>query len=355
MSAAARGGPPGPPPSSGLWLDVYGLRIGVDGDWPEVLDSLAGDFEWFRSHESANAPDLTVSVWRRPPDRTRFGAIPQAFVTSRNAVFQSGATTIVDYFGRALAVYDRERGQLVLEGEEEHLVHESAYLFLLSRIGHHLDRRGLTRVHALGLSGANGAVLVLLPSGGGKTTLALRALQDAGVKLLSEDTPLLDHDGLVHPFPLRLGINESDAELAPAREVRRIERLEYGPKLVLPVSAFADRVEPNPQPLRHLVVGQRWLSGGGVLHKQSRRAVAGALFRDGVVGLGVAQMAEYVLRHGARDLLLQGRVAASRTHSCARGLLAAQAWQLQLSPDTDQNWTALGPLLNRPGNPSPRP
>ena len=46
----------------------------------------------------------------------------------------------------------------------------------------------------------------MLPSGGGKSTLALRALRDEGT-LLSEDSPLLDRRGRLHPFPLRIGIN----------------------------------------------------------------------------------------------------------------------------------------------------
>jgi hypothetical protein len=69
---------------------------------------------------------------------------------------------------RALAVYDRLEDRLTVVGEEQHRVHEVAYLLLLSRIGRHLDSVGLMRIHALGLSGRQGAVLVLLPSGGAR-------------------------------------------------------------------------------------------------------------------------------------------------------------------------------------------
>jgi hypothetical protein len=330
-----------------ITLGVYGLPIVIEGDWPEVVDSLARDFAWFaRDQSDPVTPRVLVRIVRRNPEPERFGEVAQAFITSRNTVFQSGARTIVDYSGRALAVYDRIRESFVVEGEEDHLVHEAAYLFLLSRIGRHLDHSRLTRLHALALSVRQGAVLLLLPSGGGKTTLALRALREDDVKLISEDTPVLDRHGMVHPFPLRIGVNESDADLLPADgEVHRIERLEYGPKLLLSTASFADRIEHEPRPLRHLVLGRRWLSGGGSLAPLPRRALIGPLIRDGVVGVGVAQMIEYVLRQGTRDFLGQGGVAAGRALTCARALAGAQAWRLELGREQQRNWEALAPLL----------
>jgi hypothetical protein len=332
-------------------LEIYGLRVGVEGDWPAVVESVARDFAWFAGRRSGSvaagvAADLVVRIVRRKPQPERFGHLAQAFVTSRNTVFQSGTETVVDYFGRALAVYDRAREVFVVEGEDEHLVHEAAYLFLLSRIGRHLDQSRLMRLHALGLSVPQGAVLVLLPSGGGKTRLALRALRDPDVKLISEDTPVLDPQGIVYPFPLRIGVNETDADLLPSNgEVHRIVRLEYGPKLLLSTASFADRIEREPRPLRHLVLGRRWLNGGGSLTPLPRRALIAPLVRDGVVGVGVAQMIEYVLRQGARDFLGQSGVAVGRALICARALARTQAWQLELSRDQQQNWDALAPLL----------
>lgn len=330
----------------GVNLDVYGLRVSVGGDWEEIVEDVGCDFEWFRRPATENPADVTVRIERRAPDPSPYAELPQAFITTRNAVFQNAHETVIDYFGRTLAVYDREREQLRVQGEEAHLVHEASYLFLLSRIGRHLDRRGLTRIHALGLGGAQGAVLVLLPSGGGKSTLALRALRDPQVKLISEDTPVLDRRGHVHPFPLRIGINEHDQGLIPeAAQARRIERLEYGPKLLLSLQAFADKIESGPQPLAHVVIGARTLAPSGRLTPLPRRTLIGPLFRDAVVGVGVAQMVEYVLQSGARDVFKQGRVASSRAYNCGAALRRASAWRLELGRDSEQNFAALKQLL----------
>ena len=108
-------------------FDVYGLRVALQGNWPEVLDELAVDFAWFESTAHAHV-DVAVEIARGAPDFERYGAIPAAFVTPRNVVYQNGAETILDYSGRAIGVYNRPRGRLRLEGEDHHLVREAGYL-----------------------------------------------------------------------------------------------------------------------------------------------------------------------------------------------------------------------------------
>ena len=325
-------------------LNVYGLDLRVEGDWPEVIESVAKDFSWFSAPVAAVGSERIV-VERRAPDFDSLGPLTASFVTPRNVVYADGDRQVVDYFGRALSVVDRRTGTVTVQGEDAHLVHEAAYLYLLSRVGTHLDRRGLTRLHALALSGPQGGVTVLLPSGGGKSTLALRALRDEKVKILSEDTPLLDRQGTLHPFPLRIGVNATDAETLPAERVRRIERMEFHPKLVLDLDAFADRIETIPRPLRHIVIGRRSLGRTASLYPLPRRAASGPMFREAVVGVGVYQGMEFVPQRGMRDVAGKAGIAASRAACCAAGLARARVWNLTLGRNHDANWEALSALL----------
>jgi hypothetical protein len=325
-------------------FNFYGLAVSVSGDWDEVVEALQLDFQWFSAPETVGR-EVRVVVERRAPDFDRFGEIRAAFVTPRNVVYQDGSRTIVDYFGRAVSILDRTSGAILVQGEDEHLVHEAGYLFVLSRVGEHLDRLGLPRLHALGLAGSGGGVAVMLPSGGGKSTLALQALRSDGVRLLSEDAPLLDRRGRLHPFPLRIGVNETDAALLPEAHVRRIERMEFHPKLALELSAFADRIQAEAVPLRHLVVGRRSLGRTATLEPIPRRAVVGTLLREGVVGVGIYQGMEFVLQRGMLDVLGKIDTALMRSRSCAAGLRNAQTWRLTLGRDHERNWAALSELL----------
>jgi hypothetical protein len=330
-------------------LDVYGLTIGLGGDWPELIDEVRRDFAWFEARRDGPrraAATVQLDIERRAPDYDSFGPLQASFVTPRNVVYQQDGRTVVDYFGRAVSVLDRESRRLLIQGEDQHLVHEAAYHFLLSRIGEHVESRGLPRLHALALAGGQGAVAVIFPSGGGKSTMALRAIEEEGVGLLSEDSPLIDRRGRLHPFPLRIGINPGEAEDLPPERIRRLERMEFHAKLLLDVEHFVDRVEPEPQPLRHLVIGRRTLGTQARLVPLPRRAAVGPLFREAVVGVGLYQGMEFVLQHGVWDVLRQAQPAAIRAFCCAAGIARARVWRLESGRDHARNWEAIRPLLD---------
>jgi len=325
-------------------LDVHGLRATVNGDWPEVVEALRRDFAWFEA-----PPDdagLVVEVRRRPPDLDRFGPLRASLVTDRNVVYRDGERTIVDYLGRAVSVVDEGGRRFRLDGEDGWVAHKAAFGFLLSAFGAHLDQVGLPRVHGLGLAGPAGGVLVMLPMGGGKTTLALEALRADGVELLSEGSPLLDREGRLHPFPLPLLVRSSSPEAStlPDEHVRRLEGIEPDP-LTLEVAAFADRVPQEPVPLRHIVLGDRLLAGTPTLARLPRRAALPALLRETVVGFGFFQGIEFLLRGGPAAIVHRLGPMRRRSAHCATALRRADVWRLGLGPDKEANWDALARLL----------
>ena len=263
-----------------------------------------------------------------------------------NVVYQDGRRKIVDYFGRVVAVLEPESKRVFFQGNDLSITHEAVYQYVVSAVGEHLERIGLPRLHGLALSGRQGAVVVMLPSGGGKTTLGMRALKDGGVKLLSEDSALIDRDGRLHPFPLRIGVNATDAAKLPPGHVRRIERMELHPKFALEIAAFADQIERQPQPLAHIVIGRRSLGTRATLERLPRRAAVPTLFREVVVGVGIYQGMEWLLQHGMRDVFQQMRPALTRSRCSLAGLRRAQVWRLTVGRDHEQNWSTVRQLLD---------
>jgi hypothetical protein len=331
-------------PADAVALDIYGLRITVRGDWPEVVEDLRRDFAWFEA-KSDRAADVEISVSRREPDFDSFGPLRASFVTPRNVVYQTDELTVIDYFGHALSTLDRRAARFAVYGKERHLVHEAGYHFVLSRAGEHLDSYGLPRLHGLALSGKGGALVLVLPSGGGKSTLASRALRDGGFRLLAEDSPLVDRHGTIHPFPLRVGLNAGEADDLPPEHLRRIERMEFHPKLLLDLEAFPDGIESSPRPIRHLVLGTRSLARTSSLEPVARATAVLPLLREAVVGVGLYQGMEFVLQRGPIDVLAQARPALVRAACCAAMVRRARVWRLTLGRDHDSNWEAVRGLL----------
>lgn len=336
--------------SSPLELDVYGLRVAVRGPWDEVLAGVRRDFAWFVA--PGGEPHLEIQVEQGAPDYAPFGDAVASFVTGRNVVYQVGTTTLVDYSGRALFVLERDRGVAAVQGEDPDLVREAVDCLLLSRIGEHLDGRGLVRVHAVGLSGSLGAIAVLMPSGGGKSSLALRALDDPRVAILSEESPLLDRDGLVHPFPLPITVDLADATVSDRYPTRLVERLEFHTRRALDVEHYRERVQAEPRRLRHLVIGHRTLAARGRLEPLARHRATRSLLGAAVAGVGVYQGMEFVLQSGWSDVVRKSGTAGRRAIVTGAALRRAGVWRLWLGRDRESNWEALLPLLH--GEDGPR-
>ena len=325
-----------------LRLDIHGVAIGVTSRSNQLIDEVARDFSFFRSAPGPVECRLELVIGDPPYDG--LPEVPAAFFTPRNVCFRHGELSYIDYFGRALTVYDRRAATAVVYGRDQELLHEIAFLFLLSTAGQALDRRGLHRVHALGLHHNGRAVLILLPSGGGKSTTALTLLRQPGVKLLGEDTPVIDRRGWVLPFPLRLGVRPDAAHGIDPRFVRTVRRMEFDPKTLIDVEAFADRLgEPAPAGL--LLVGQRNLGRVARVERVPRRRAFQALVKYMVVGLGVYQGLEFLLERGALELVGKTGTVASRMRNALALVRRADCRRFVMGRDLELNIRTLVEFL----------
>jgi hypothetical protein len=327
-------------------FDIYGLRLAIDGTWDEVLEALRRDFAWFEVADSDDRPaDVIIHVEQAEPDLARFGDVSASFVTERNVVYHVGADTVIDYLGLALSVIGAHADAHVT-GTDEAVARRAGFDFALAQVSKHLDELGMPRLHGLGLVGGAGAVVIVLPSGGGKTTLALRALRESGVGFLSEGSPIIDRGGRLHPLPFPLWVRDRAPEAAelPLEHVRRVGGELSDPR-ILELDAFADKIARGPHPLAHIVLGRRSLGVHTELRPLPRRAAVPSLVRDTVVGFGFFQGAEFLLRHGLRDLRHRVGPMSTRARACGAGLRRAQVWQFTVGRDREANWSALEQLL----------
>jgi hypothetical protein len=284
---------------------------------------------------------LHVSAPPPPPDGRP--SAPPGRVVARDR----GDVRVVDHGGEALVVHDFAREAGEVHCADRHRLHELGYILLLSRVGAALDRLGLHRVHALGFVRDGRAALALLPMGGGKTTLALELLRRDDVWLLSEDTPLVDRRGRLHPFPVRFGV-AADGPLpgVPAERQRVFHRRHHGTKVLIDIEHAAGRwVESGSVPPALLIVGGR--APSAAVSPAGRWAAGPALFWSLWLGVGVPQGREYLLRPRWAALVDLVRAACSRAVAALALWARCRVCRARLGPDAAENVRLLLRALER--------
>jgi hypothetical protein len=219
-------------------------------------------------------------------------------------------------------------------------LYEASYLFLLSEIGQFLDRKRLHRVHSLAVSINERAVLVLLPMGGGKSTLGAHLLRHPGVKLLSDDSPFVDRSGRVLAFPLHLGLLAGQEAEVPEEHRRLVKRMEFGPKFLVNYEFIADRVSPSADP-GIVFLGHRTLSRDCRIEPAGMRAGIRAMVPNSVVGLGLFHGLEFILERSPWELIAKAHIGWSRMANCFRLLRRSRICHLYLCRDSEKNATAV--------------
>ena len=175
--------------------------------------------------------------------------------------------------------------------------------------------------------------------------MALNMLQRDGVKLISEDSPLMRRDGLIEPFPIRIGVRPGTViPDVPDSFLLDIQRMEFGPKKLIDIKFFSDRIS-GPVPISAILLGTRFSAGESSIKQIARRHAFRPLVSDAVVGLGLYQGIEFVLQSSAFELMGKGRLACSRLRNCMGCLRRATVHRFEMGTDIEQTAETLARFL----------
>ena len=321
-----------------IGFDVYGYRFSIHSTAPEAVEGIREDFTFF--HTSGATGGVKLELFDQDPPHGCLPSVDASIYTPRNVVYRDGRTRYIDYHGRALGIQDETTGDMKLYSRDPNLLYEASYLYLIGQIGEYLDKRGLHRIHALAVKVNGQAVLVLLPMGGGKSTLGINLLKHPEVQLLSDDSPFIDRKGRVLAYPLRLGLLPGYEFEIPAEHRRVIQRMEFGPKHLVNYSYFKDRVSDSAEP-GLVMIGARTFAPGCRIETVTLSVGLQACISNCVVGMGLFHGLEFVLQASGWEILKKSGLGMSRLRNCWHLLRRSRICRIHLGPDPETNAHAI--------------
>jgi hypothetical protein len=316
-------------------LNFYGISVKIESTSQDISNYLNFDFSQFISPEQNSFTiKLVINVGDIPE-----GTIPEGLMATMHSpkfvVFDSNEKRYVDYHGKTIVVYDYKNEWGEIFCKEAKTSYEIIYLLILSRIGELLDKKGLHRVHSLGFTFENNGILCLIPENGGKSTLALELMHDPNIKIMSEDTPLLNHRGQMWPFNLRFGFRNPALAKNVHEKYKREFLTEGRPaKTLVHAEAYKNSLAQEYSKVNYLFIGQRIQSQNSSLAKIGKLNTLVYLSRDCIFGLGLPQVVEFFLRNKPSEHIKKIKIVLYRLWACLCLLQSAKAYKLYMGRDT---------------------
>ncbi len=292
------------------FFTFYGIQVQIQTDdkkFEPILQHLTEDFEYFLTPPPTQPGDqpkiiltLTTSLlsnWR-PLAKKRFS-------TKMCEVYDLGMTRICDYSSGMIMTSQTIRNlrTLFVRGHPSNAfeIYEIAYTTVISSIGEELDLLGFHRVHALAIRNQQRSALILLPSGKGKSAMA-SLLKDKGFSIFSDEMPLVKN-GVLYPFPIRIALDPGVAQALSidVSHLRIFKRRIYPEKALIPIER---NLVATPTAASCVMYG-KCSHRKPTIRRTNRPSLGIQLFFSLVVGLGLCQMSELMLRPGNLIRLLK--------------------------------------------------
>jgi|GEM_PF-580642 len=322
------------------FFSFYGIVVEVTTSSLELWERLENDFSYF-SQERNNSSKVDVKLNAEVCTPEKHHLLKEKCIFSRKEmkVFEKENLRLIDYGdGRARALFDLIANTNKMQSEELDLLHEKAYLFILSRVGKQLDLQGFHRLHGMCLLHIKQETLLisLMSSGGGKTTLFSHLLNTNQFSIFSDDSPLISSSGDVFPFPIRVGFEKNGIlpEQWSKLPFTTLKREEYGEKKLISISSLNWPIGGKYKNVI-LLRGKRGrefkVENGNML------IVIPHIIKEGVIGIGLPILIEYFWERGFNDFLKKTIIALKRTKALWRLLLRSEVKVITLGDDPRVN------------------
>jgi len=318
----------------------YETGVLIESDDAGIIAAAKHNFSYFLCGNTACDAAIKIYHHGQTLPYSSLPAMESTAATPRNICYKYSGKTYIDYFGKAISVYDIKNNIFDIYTPDSELANEIIYLTVLSRVSELLDKKGMHRIHALGVEYNNKGNLILMPVGGGKTSLALALLKknNKSIKLISEDSPLIKNYTLL-PFPLRIGVRAETALEAkvPGNLLRKTKPLEHGGKTTIDVEYFSDFICRKAVAINAIFVGVRSTADNSVIKPISKLGIFKYCLMNSVVGVGLYQGMEFIMQNSGKEILRRFLLLFSRTVANIKIIFKAKTFYFIVGRDATRN------------------
>ncbi|MBA2405169.1 MAG: hypothetical protein H0V66_10395 [Bdellovibrionales bacterium] len=319
-----------------LYLNFHNHIILVSSNEEATIRKLQEEFHYFVRAE-ASIVQTNIEIFKEiPPVLPSMVAVK---ILETCSIYKIGPSRYIDYRGEALTIWDKQEESVRIYSLDVDRLYEIAFLAIHSILGQELEKKGICRVHALGVSLGKVNSLVMLPSKGGKSTLLSYLLENPEVKILSDDMPLIDLTGRIHIFPSKISVDKKPEDGALAKlNWTEFVRTQYPPKWTAGLSQLKNRIETNN--LHHknlLIAGFRLSKGQSILTPVPKWKIIGPVFEHMIMGVGLPQVIEMFLNFNWTDILKLIYHSIIRSFCAFQMIRRAKCYHFYLGPDRAYN------------------
>lgn len=327
-----------------FFINVKHLSILISTDEDELIKKLESEFHFFSSMNNSY-PQFEIRLIKdkspKIPELIASKILPHALVYHHNGA------RYIDYHGKALI---HQVGKVYsIYCEDFDFLFELSFLTIHSLLGDLLGEIGHYRIHALAGTYRSRDFILMLPSGGGKSTMLAQLLEDPEFRVISDDSPIIDRWGEIHPFPTKISLSSKPKEgILSQYPWMSFTRALHPHKYVLSFTHLSERINKLPQDERPLLIlGKRSSFLCPQLMKMSPAQTILALGENMIIGVGLPQVIEIFLSFKyVSDIYKMTKASLARSRAAFHLYRRSEHYQLTLSIDIKANCQMIKDLVN---------
>ena len=328
---------------------IFHTKFQISGS-KDFLQKLENDFICFQEPVKNITRQFNIEIFITEKLPTELiGELPAYNQTKNSIEYRNEHSSFYDYYNKALLIFNRKTLKTQIFGINTNIIHELCYLFLLSKSNKIMDLAGLHKIHSCAVSNSkNKAFIFMLPMKGGKSTIFLNLLKNKELKIISDDSPVIDWKGNIYPFPLRVGLEQNSSIPSYLNNPKTyiLERQEFGIKILIPINQFSNLISPICKKAV-LINGIRTNYKKPKIIKRNKIRGIIRLFPHLTIGVGLPLIIEYFIENTLLDHLKNIKILIFRIVSTIMLSWKHDSFDLYLTNDIELNDNFIKEFINK--------